>query len=143
MTSTTEIKSRVKGDVLLVGSLPYPNSEMALREAAQGVGQYVACLTDGEPGERQFWVQYLPEFIFTNHPDLVETHHPQFAPDVQPVDEEGVQRGAGEPFWWTFAIKEGVKDLRFDLGYGDFALESYKIFAHLQGEGEIPATSLW
>jgi hypothetical protein len=138
MSSPASVGSRVTGDVLMVGSLPYPDAETAFRAAAAGLGDRVSCLTDGEPAERQLWVWYLPQFIYSNHPDLIETHHPA-DPTSQPTEEQGVQRGASEAFWWHFKVKDGVEELRFDLGYGRFAIESYAVFTRLRNDGVIPA----
>jgi hypothetical protein len=115
--------------VHLVGSLPFESAEEALRRCGEGLGEMVTSLPDGETGERKMWVNYLPEQIYTSHPDLEETHRPDPEafeapehpdPDSPPaMDDPEAQ--------WLFRTKPGTTDLRFELGYARFALESYEV----------------
>jgi hypothetical protein len=129
---------KVEGDVLLVGSLPFDTAEAAFRESAEGLGNLVPCLPDGEQGQRKFWVNYLPEFIYSEHPDLVGLTRYHEGVEAQPEKQENYRPGAAPENRFTFAIREGVTDLVFDLGYGRFAIESYAIFTRLRDEGVIP-----
>jgi hypothetical protein len=131
---------RAVGDVHLVGSLPYQDAESAFRAAADGLGSRIAGLPDGEPGARQYWVNYLPESVLTGHPDVTPIHIPDFGgAEAQPVEEAGVRPGAALAYRWTFKINEGVEEFALKLGYGQFALESWKTFKRLRDAGEIPA----
>ncbi len=140
MTEQTISPQRAVGDVHLVGSLPFQDAESAFRSAAQNLGGRVAGLPDGEPGQRKFWVNYLPQFIFSNHPDLTAIHVPDAGgPEAQPEQDEGVRPGAALAYRWTFKINDDVDDFRIELGYGQFALESWATFKRLRDAGEIPA----
>jgi hypothetical protein len=141
MTEQTISPQRAVGDVHLVGSLPFADAESAFHSAASGLGGRAAGLPDGEPGERKFWVNYLPQFIFSNHPDLTPIHIPDAGgPEAQPDKEpDGVRPGAAQAYWWTFKINDDVDELVLDLGYGRYALESWETFKRLRDEGTIPA----
>ncbi len=94
MSEQTISPQRAVGDVHLVGSLPFPDAESAFRAAAKGLGDRIAGLPDGEPGQRKFWVNYMPQFIFSNHPDLTAIHIPDAGgPEAQPEADEGVRPG--------------------------------------------------
>jgi hypothetical protein len=138
---STTSTGRVTGDVLLVGSMPFATAEEALRLSGEKIGPYVPCLPDGETGDRVTWVGFLPLRIFSAHPDLVETNRPEGGleqPDHDDADEARPAADSGQ--LWTFRVKDGVTDLRFDdLGYARFAVESYAAFTRLRDEGVIPA----
>jgi hypothetical protein len=132
---TTGNASRMRGDVLLVGSMPFDDAETVFRETAKGLKSHLGCMPDGEVKERKNWVGMLPEFIFADHPQLEETVSPG-GPLEQPDLPEGVHLSELDPFW-AFKIKPGEK-LHFDnLLYGDFAIQSYGIFKRLRDEGVI------
>jgi hypothetical protein len=140
LTEQTISPQRVVGDVHLVGSLPFGDAESAFRSAADGLGGRVAGLPDGEPGQRKFWVNYLPQFILSHHPGLTPIHVPDAGgPEAQPEEEEGVRPGAALAYRWTFKINDDVDELVLDLGYGRFALESWETFRRLRHAGDIPA----
>ncbi len=79
--------SRVTGDVLLVGSMPFDTAEEAMRLSGEKIGPYVPALPDGETGDRVTWVGSLPLRIFSAHPDLVESHRPS-GPLQQPEHDD-------------------------------------------------------
>ena len=140
MSEQTISPQRAVGDVHLVGSLPFPDAESAFRAAADGLGGRIAGLPDGEPAQRKFWVNYMPQFIFSNHPDLTVIHVPDAGgPEAQPEEDEGVRPGAALAYRWTFKINDGVDEFALELGYGQFALESWATFKRLRDAGEIPA----
>jgi hypothetical protein len=116
----------------LVGSLPFETTEEALRECATKLGGLVSSLPDGEVGDRKVWIGYLPEQIYSSHPDLEETRAPD--PDAW----EAPEHEELDATTWLFRIKPGVKELRLDLGYDRFAIDSYAIFKQLKSDGEIP-----
>jgi hypothetical protein len=130
------------GSVLLIGSMPFDMVEDNMRACAEALGNDLACLPDGEVGDRKTWVGFLAMRIFPNHPDLESAHGPVSEP-VQPdrnregsFREEVAQAEAALP---AFRIKAGVTGLRFDdLGYARIAQDSYSIFERLRGEGLVP-----
>jgi hypothetical protein len=132
---TSGSASRMRGDVLLVGSMPFDDAETVFKETAKGLKGHLGCMPDGEVQERKNWVGMLPEFVFVHHPQLEETVSPGGALE-QPDLPEGVHLSELDPFW-AFKIKAGEK-LRFDnLLYGDFAIESYATFTRLREQGVI------
>ena len=64
---------RVSADVLLVGSLPSPSTDRALRDGARLFGDRVFALPDGESGPRAAWVGYEREQLVRPHPDVETT----------------------------------------------------------------------
>jgi hypothetical protein len=127
--------SRMRGDVLLVGSMPFDDAETVFRETAKGLKGHLGCMPDGEVQERKNWVGMLPEFVFAHHPQLEETVSPGGGLE-QPDLPEGVHLSELDPFW-AFKIKPGEK-LKFDdLLYGKFAIESYATFKRLREQGII------
>jgi hypothetical protein len=131
-------KHRMHGNVLLVGSMPFETVEDALRSGA-ALGTDVTCLPDGEVGDRQFWVTFLPTRTYSRHPDLFESRSPDDGFDHQPDHDTTTMRpGAAREFHWTYQVKDGVDALAFDsLGYADIAKESYATFRRLRDEGVI------
>jgi hypothetical protein len=126
------------GDVHLVGSMPFDTVEEAMRAEAEGVGDHVAWLPDGEVGDRKNWVGFLPVAIFSSHPQLEEVHRPAAGALRQPERRADEPPSAPPEGYWTFRVKPG-EDLRFDdLGYGRIAVESYGVFTRLRAEGVIP-----
>jgi hypothetical protein len=134
MSATT---SRMQGDVLLVGSLPYDDVEQTFRAAGPALRTHAACLPDGEVNERKNWVGMLPLLVFSSHPDLEETLAPPQHELEQP--ERDAERPPVEDLEgiWSFRVKPG-RTIRFDdLKYGGFAIDSYGIFRRLRDEGVI------
>ena len=86
--------SRVPGDVLLVGSMPFDTAEEAMRLSGERIGPYVPSLPDGETGDRVTWVGFLPMRIFPAHPGLVESNRPSEGLQQPEHDESGE---AGRP----------------------------------------------
>lgn len=124
------MSSRVRSDLLLVGSLPADSTETALRAAGELFGDMVFALPDGETGPRAAWVGYERERLVRPHPD-VET----VAITESPT---GIPRHAYETP--IFRIRDGVTDLRWDSWPRiDDAIASYRLFRALREEGAIPA----
>ena len=124
----------VTGDVLLVGSVPLNSAEEVLRVCAEGVGDLVPSLPDGEVNFRIEWINFLAAKIYSEHPSLETTSRPK---DVD-----------GKPGWvptgyddhWIFKVKPGLDSVHFDnLGYAAQAKDSYETFRALRQEGVIPA----
>ena len=59
-----------RGDVLLVGSLPFETAEEAIRAAAEHLGDHLPAFGDGEVGLRKLWIGFLPMTIYSKHPQL-------------------------------------------------------------------------
>jgi hypothetical protein len=125
----------MRGDVLLVGSMPFDDAETVFRETAKGLKGHLGCMPDGEVKERKNWVGMLPEYVFAHHPQLDEVVSPG-APLEQPDLPAGVHLQELDAFW-AFKVKPGEK-LAFDnLLYADFALASYATFTRLRDRGVI------
>ena len=122
---------RVDSPLLLVGSLPAPSTDAALRAGADLFGALVFALPDGETGPRAAWVGYEREQLTRPTPDVVvveETESPTGRP-----------RHAYETP--VFGIRPGVSELRFDAWPRiDDAIASYGEFAALTARhgGPVP-----
>jgi hypothetical protein len=121
---------RVRGDLLLVGSLPAGSTEAAFRAGAEFFGDLVFALPDGETGARAAWVGYERERLARPNPDVVvveETPSPT-----------GVPRHAYETP--VFAVRPGVEELRWESWPRiDDAIASYGVFRDLRERGVIPS----
>jgi hypothetical protein len=121
---------RVDSPLLLVGSLPAPSTDAALRAGAELFGDLVFALPDGETGPRAAWVGYEREQLARPNADVVvvsETESPTGRP-----------RHAYETP--VFSIRSGVSALHFDTWPRiDDAIASYREFAQLKADGVIPA----
>jgi hypothetical protein len=130
--------TRVHGDVLMVGSLPYDDVEETFRACASQLGDHLACMPDGEVGPRKSWVGMLPEYVLAGHPDLEETLAPPNRRLEQPDRDADIGPIEDLPGIWNFRVKPG-HTLRFDdLAYGGYAVESYGVFRRLREEGAVP-----
>ena len=125
-----------RGDVLLVGSLPFGTAEEAMRACATGLGRHAAGFPDGEVGPRSTWIGFLIGAALIDHPQLeptaplpTELHQPRTEEEKARLRRSGVV---------TFRVKPGER-LRFDdLHYGRFAVESYATLGRLREEGVAP-----
>lgn len=108
--------------VLVIGSVPLKNAEEVFRVCGQKIGSCLVSLPDGETGDRLSWLGHQ-RARFDRHPQLER---------LSPREQE--MRGTGA----LYRIKGGSK-LRFEnLGYSDFARESYALFERVQAEGFVP-----
>jgi hypothetical protein len=123
-----------RGDVLLVGSMPFDTSEEAMRAAAEHLGDHLPSIGDGEVGLRKIWIGYLPMTIYSKHPQLEVLRAPEGGAPKPPTD--------GKPEVYESAFLVGIRDgeeLRFDTTtYGPIGVESYGTFKRLREEGVIP-----
>lgn len=55
--------SRVSGKAHLVGSVPFDTAEDVFRVCAEGVGDLVTCLPDGEVRFRIEWINFLAALL--------------------------------------------------------------------------------
>ncbi len=135
---SADAPSRMRGNVLLVGSMPFHDPDEVFRACAAEIGAQVDGLPDGEVGPRTTWVGMLPELVLSGHPDLDET----LAPPGRRLEQPDRNANAGPvqdiPGIWNFRVKPGVAVRFDDLRYGRFATESYAVFRRLRDEGVIP-----
>src|SRR4030095_11930404 len=121
--------SRIKSELLLVGSLPADSTESALRAGAELFGDLVFALPDGETGPRRAWVGYEREHLCRNHPD-VEVVQESESPS-------GIPRHAYETP--VFKVRDGVSSMKWNSWPRiDDAIASYGVFRSLQEQGVIP-----
>jgi hypothetical protein len=108
--------------VLIIGSVPLKNAEEVFRVCGQKLGSRLISLPDGETGGRLSWLGHQ-RARFDRHPQL-----------ERPRPEERERGGTVA----LYRIKRGSK-LRFEnLGYGDFARDSFALFERFQAEGILP-----
>jgi len=110
----------------LVGSINLPDAGTTFRTVSEHLGDRLKRIPDGEVGERFYWIQFQTKRFDTM---------------------AGISRIPVEPFYIRdtfdgrpFTIDEGVDaaDLVFpNLGYADAAIDSYRTFAELKGQGAI------
>lgn len=123
---------RISADVLLVGSVPLESGEEVMRTCGRSLGEMVVGLPDGETGDRIVWVTYQAYRVFHEHPQLETVQRPA------PVDglQQWMPKGLDD--MWSFRIRDGVDDLRFDdLRYASVARDSYATFKALRDAGDI------
>ena len=117
----------------LIGSVPLPDSESVFRQVADGLGQHLARLPDGETGPRQRWV-YWQRIMLENHPAM----------------EVDADAGIMTLTEWDGTVlretdllrfKPGVDPdtVSFETGYDTAALASWEVFSRLKADGAIPA----
>jgi hypothetical protein len=133
-------------DILLVGGVGLDSAETVFRTLSQSFGSSLPRLTDGETGyARSVWIQCQVPFFFGN-PALEQV-------DADP-DKPGEWRPARVPSKGLYShsqegrymgrtrMRPGVDPatLRFDnIGYADWAIESYGTFKRLKGSGNVAA----
>ena len=134
--------SRMKNKILLVGSIPGRDATEAMRTCAEGIGNYLDCIPDGETGMRRIWINYLaattydgnPALETINRPAPVDIGHPD---EWREVGEDWAPRGYKDH--WQFRLKPGVESVYFEqLGYGAAAKRSYTDFCALREAGSVP-----
>lgn len=129
---------RMRGEVLLLGSVPLASVDEVFRACAREVGPYVSALPDGEVGERTYWIFYLQTRTYLQHPDLEAVTAPHGGRVVQP--ERGAPESERQAAHSTFRIRPGVASFTFpDLHYASEAVASYRTFRDLRAQGVIPS----
>jgi hypothetical protein len=119
-------------EILLVGSVPLESAEVVFRTCGHKLGNSVVALPDGETGDRTIWVVYQAFRVFHQHPDLETLRRPA------PINGKEQWIPSGLDDLWSFKIRDGVRDLRFDdLQYASVARDSYDTFRRLRDGGEI------
>ncbi len=112
------------------GSVNLPDAETVMREISSRIPVGVRRMTDGETGERGYWILFqiqkflrMPEFESVTVGQAYET-----SPDAPQMPQLRFAEGASaDRIEWP------------DLGYADAYAESFGIFDRLQGGGTIPA----
>ena len=132
---------RTGGDVLLVGSVPFDTVEDVFRRCCSAFGEALACLPDGEVGDRRNWTEYLALRTFSSHPGLEEVRRPRGG-RIPVFPDQSVAPGDApdlKGLVWHFRLKPGTTEPVFDdLHYAATAIESYGVFRRLRDEGVIP-----
>jgi hypothetical protein len=112
------------------GSVNLPDAETVMREITSRIPTGVRRMTDGETGERGYWIMFqiqkflqMPEFESVAFGQAYET-----APDAPELPQLRLAAGASaDTIHWP------------NLGYADAYAESFEIFDRLQTGGAIPA----
>src|SRR5690348_12512507 len=112
--------------VHLVGSVPLASPEEVFRTLASGLGDRIRRVPDGETGPRSDWIVW-------QYPVLSAL--PQF--EVGPPGTGNNYRALPR---LRLRAGERAEDIRLEnLGYAEAAIASYRVFARLKRDGEIPA----
>jgi len=115
----------------LVGSIPLPDSETVFRTVCQALGASIKRIPDGETGDRSRWIWFQRNML-ENHPDMeIDTSVEPFR--LHQWDGKMIR----ETPWIKFKDSADPSASTFPTGYRDAAVESYQVFARLQGEGVI------
>jgi hypothetical protein len=112
------------------GSVNLPDAEAVMREISSRIPVGVRRMTDGETGDRGYWILFqigkfvqMPEFE-----PVTAGHAYETAADAPQTPELRLAEGASaDTIEWP------------NLGYADAYAESFKIFDRLQRDGTIPA----
>jgi hypothetical protein len=112
------------------GSVNLPDAETVMREISSRIPTGVRRMTDGEPGERNYWISFqtrkfeqMPEFETVASGKAYET-----SPDAPEMPRLRLVEGASaETIDWP------------NLGYADEYTASFATFEELQQQGTIPA----
>jgi hypothetical protein len=135
-------------DILLIGGVGLANAETVFSTLGRELGSRVKRLTDGETGyARSVWIQCQKPFFF-GHPLLEDMEpNPERPGELRParVPSNGLySHTAAGRYAGRSRLRAGVKasDLTFDnIGYGDWAIESYGILKRLKAAGDVPAAT--
>jgi hypothetical protein len=142
--SMTAVAGR-RRDILLLGSVGLANAEEVFRTVAGTIGERAPRIPDGETGyARSVWVQCQRPFFLGN--PALEMVEPD--PDKPAAYRAARVPSAGiyghtraESYLGQARLRPGVaaSDVRFDnLGYADWAIESYAVFSRLKLQGVVP-----
>ena len=112
------------------GSVNLPDAETVMREISSRIPMGVRRMTDGETGERGYWILFqiqkflqMPEFESVRVGQAYET-----SPDAPQMPQLRLAEGASaDAISWP------------NLGYADEYAESFEIFDRLQQDGTIAA----
>lgn len=115
----------VKG-IHLVGSIPAPDSEAAMRKVCKGLPERFKRIPDGETGSRNYFTlwQY---YLFKVAPQMMVSFEDNTESTKRQFTEQEVDEGI-----------EQLEKAGINTGYDDAAIESYAVFKKLREEGVIP-----
>ena len=114
------------------GSVNLPDAETVMREISSRIPRGVRRMTDGETGERGYWIMFQIQ-KFMAMPEFEAASAPEEAYDVSDTEAPAMPH---------LRLAEGVsaKDVNWpDLGYARAYGESFELFGALQDAGTIPA----
>jgi hypothetical protein len=111
------------------GSVNLPDAETVMREISARIPSGVRRMTDGETGERNYWIHFqiqkfvaMPEFELLERVQVYETEDDAPAmPQLQLAAD-----ASADSVQWP------------NLGYADAYIESYELFRGLQDEAIVP-----
>jgi hypothetical protein len=113
------------------GSVNLPDAETVMREISSRIPSGVRRMTDGETGERNYWIHFqIQKFLAMPELESISTGQAYETDD------------ASAPAMPQLRLAEGVapEDVNWpDLGYADAYAESFATFRALQDEGTIPS----
>ncbi len=121
----------------LVGSVPLPDAETVFRAISDAWGPHLRRISDGETGRRGRWIWFQREMLEQHpamEPDLDEPPYALYQWDGQLLRETRYMR-------FRSSVDPAAVD--FPTGYAEAALESFDLYARLQGEGVIPQDVLF
>ena len=112
------------------GSVNLPDAETVMREISSRIPNGVRRMTDGETGDRNYWIQFqtrkfeqMPEFE-----TVAVGHAYETTPDAPAMPQFRLTEGASaEMINWP------------NLGYADEYTKSFATFDRMQNDGTIPA----
>jgi hypothetical protein len=131
-------------DVLLLGSVGLSSAEEVFRTCSQVLGSLAPRFPDGETGwARSVWVQCQRPFFLGNPAlEMVEAD-PERPGEYRParIPSVGIYgHTRAETYRGRARLRSGANAVEFDnLGYADWALESYATFTRLKSERIIPS----
>jgi len=141
------VAQEVSREVHLVGGINGEDAESVFRLAAATLGERLCRMPDGETGAaRQQWIQCQRPF-FMQHPqfEMLEDDPDRPGEYRQPrVPSHGIYaRTEAEMYNGRARLREGVRpdDIFFEnIGYADWAIESYRLLKRLKDAGEVPSS---
>ena len=113
------------------GSVNLPDADTVMREISARIPNGVRRMTDGEPGERNYWIMFQIQ-KFMAMPEFEAATEAREAYDTGDVEAPATPQ---------LRLADGVsaKDVRWpDLGYATAYGESFEVFRSLQEAGTIP-----
>ncbi len=136
-------------DILLTGSVGLDSAEEVFRTLGRALGTRAPRLPDGETGyARSVWIQSQAPFFLGNPAFEQVEPDPDRPGELRParMPSKGLYSHTAAGRWQGRArLRPGVKpeDVRFDnIGYADWAIESYDIFRRRSRLGTSPLHAL-
>ena len=113
------------------GSVNLPDAETVMREISSRIPMGVRRMTDGETGERNYWIHFqIQKFLAMPELETVSTG--------QAYETEDASAPAMPQLRLADGVSPGAVNWP-DLGYADAYIESFQTFRALQEDGTIPA----